>query len=90
MIQQRQKFSRGGRSAPCRLGWALCALQPAAAGAVGDRVAIRLIVRILDPSREFYAARLASGNQPTKMDVSAANTATLGPSMEDACQLGHI
>ena len=26
-----------GRSAPCRLGWALCALPPAAAGAVGDQ-----------------------------------------------------
>ena len=38
-------------------------------------VAIGLIVRILDPSREFYAARLASGNQPTRVDVSAANTA---------------
>ena len=37
MIQQRQKFSRGGRSAPCRLGWALCTLPPAAAGAVGDQ-----------------------------------------------------
>ena len=40
----------GGRSVPCRLRrQALSAI----------RVAIRLIVRILDPSREFYAARLA-------------------------------
>ena len=38
-------------------------------------VAIGLIVRILDPSREFYAARLASGNQPTRVDVSADDTA---------------
>ena len=37
---------------------------PAAAQALSAiRVAIHLIVRILDPSREFYAARLASGNQ---------------------------
>ena len=56
----------GGRSAPCRLRrQALSAI----------RVAIRLIVRILDPSREFHAARLASGNQPTRVDVSADNTA---------------
>ena len=50
------------RTAPCRLRrQALSAI----------RVAIRLMVRILDPSREFYAARLASGNQPTMVDVSA-------------------
>ena len=76
MIQQRQRFSRGGRSAPCRLGCgrsAPCRLRRQALSAI--RVAIHLIVRILDPSREFYAARLASGNQPTRVDVSAANTA---------------
>ena len=50
------------RSAPCRLRrQALSAIS----------VAIGLKVRILDPSREFYAARLASGNQPTMVDVSA-------------------
>ena len=71
MIQQRQIFSRGGRSAPCRLGWALCALPPAAAGAVGDQGGYSPNSENLDPSREFYAARLASGNQPTRVDVSA-------------------
>ena len=50
-----------------------CRLRRQALSAI--RVAIHLIVRILDPSREFYAARLASGNQPTRVDVSAANTA---------------
>ena len=43
-----------------------------AAAGQAARVAIRLMVRILDPSREFYAARLASGNQPTRPDLSAA------------------
>ena len=47
-----------------------CRLRRQALSAI--RVAIHLIVRILDPSRELYAARLASGNQ---VDVSAANTA---------------
>ena len=50
-----------------------CRLRRQALSAI--RVAIHLIVRILDPSREFYAARLASGNQPTRVDVSADNTA---------------
>ena len=44
-----------------------CRLRRQALSAI--RVAIRLIVRILDPSREFYAAWLASGNK----DVSAVN-----------------
>ena len=54
-----------------------CRLRRQALSAI--RVAIHLIVRILDPSREFYAARLASGNQPTRVDVSAANTAYPSP-----------
>ena len=55
-----------------------CRLRRQALSAI--RVAIHLIVRILDPSREFYAARLASGNQPTRVDVSADNTAYPLPS----------
>ena len=57
-------------------GWALCAMPRLRRQALSAiRVAIRLIVRILDPSREFHAARLASGNQPTRGMCPLFNTA---------------